>query len=96
MCAIFFLNVHAYVLAGISQSVMDWMSQGIVQFPAGAKYFFYTVLRSVLGSNHLYLQCVLGAHSPEVKWLKCDADHPPPSTAEVKTVWSCASTAPVA
>jgi hypothetical protein len=87
---------HICDLAGISQSVQrlgcGLEDQRIFRFPAGAKDFFYTVSRPVFGSTKLSVQCVLGAHSPGVKWLRCDADHPSPSAAEVETVWSCAST----
>jgi hypothetical protein len=33
---------------------------------------------------------------PEVKRPGCEADHSPPSRAEVKTVWNCISTPPYA
>ena len=31
---------------------------------------------------------------PGVKWPEHEADHSPPSSAEVKTVWNCTSTPP--
>jgi hypothetical protein len=33
---------------------------------------------------------------PGVKWPERDADHSPPSSAEVKTAWNCPSTPPYA
>jgi hypothetical protein len=35
---------------------------------------------------------VLGALTQGVKWLECEADHSPPSNAEVKNAWICTST----
>jgi len=33
---------------------------------------------------------------PEVNWPEREADHSPPSSAEVKTMWNCTSTPPYA
>jgi hypothetical protein len=35
------------------------------------------------------IQCVPSALSMGIKWLEHEADHSPPSTAEVKKEWSC-------
>lgn len=87
---------HIYIFAGISQWVQrlgcGLDDQRIVWFPEGQRNFFYALSKLVFGSTHLSVQYVPGAHSAVVKWLKCDGGHPCPSTAEVKTVWSCAST----
>jgi hypothetical protein len=54
--------------------------------------FLITVSRPPLGPTQLPIQCVPGALSPGVKRLGREADHIPPSTAEVKNVWSYTST----
>jgi hypothetical protein len=40
-------------------------------------------------------QWVPDALSLRVKWLGCEADHSPPSSAEVNNVWSYTSTPPI-
>jgi hypothetical protein len=37
-----------------------------------------------LGSTQPPIQCVLGVIFPEVKWMRCEADHLPPSSVKVK------------
>jgi hypothetical protein len=37
-----------------------------------------------MGPTQPPVQCVLGAVSPEVKWLGCEADHSPPSSIKAK------------
>jgi hypothetical protein len=34
---------------------------------------------------------LLGNLSPGVKWLECEADHSPPTSAKVKNAWSYTS-----
>jgi len=41
------------------------------------------------------VQWVPGVLSLEVKWPGCEANHMPPSSAEVKNAWSYTSTPPV-
>jgi hypothetical protein len=57
----------------------SWLEPGIS--------LFTTAYRTTLGSTQPPLQCILG-----VKWPGCEADHSPPSSAEVKNAWSCTST----
>jgi hypothetical protein len=47
-------------------------------------FLFTTVSRTALGPTQPPIQWVLGALSLEVKRLESEADHSPPSSAEVK------------
>jgi hypothetical protein len=62
---------------------MDWTG---VQYPAGA-----TTSRQVLRPP---IQWIPESHSSGVKQPRHEADHSPPSGAEVKKEWSCTSTTP--
>jgi len=48
--------------------------------------------KPALGYTQPPVKWVSGAPSLEVKWLGCEADHSPPSTAKVKNAWSYIST----
>jgi hypothetical protein len=62
---------------------MDWTAR--VQFPAGEEIFLCsTVARLTLGLTQPFVQWVLGALSPGVEHPGNEADHSPPSSAEVK------------
>jgi hypothetical protein len=57
------------------------------------KYFlFSTASRPALGLIQPPIQWVPGLFSLEVTWLECEADHSPPSSAEVINKWSYTST----
>jgi len=63
----------------------------------GLGYFLLTTLsRPSLGPTQPPVQWVLGALSPGVKWQGCEVevDYSSPSSAEVKTAWSCNLTSP--
>jgi hypothetical protein len=63
----------------------DWGST--VRFLAGAwNFLFTTVSRIALGSTQHPIQWVPGALSLGVKQLGCEADHSPPSSAEVRAI----------
>jgi hypothetical protein len=63
--------------------------------PGGGKNFlFSTSSRPALGSTQPPTQWVPGALSPGVKRLGCEADHSPPTSAEVKKMWIYTSTTP--
>jgi hypothetical protein len=65
----------------------------VVQVPAEAGIFlFTTVTRPVLGPTQPPIQWVPGALSLGVKRSGREADHSPPSGAEVKNEWSYVST----
>jgi hypothetical protein len=52
------------------------------------------VSRTALGPTQPPLQCVMGALSLRMRQLGCEADHSPPSSAEVKNDWSYTYTLP--
>jgi hypothetical protein len=58
-------------------------------------FLFTTMSRTVLGPTQPPIQWVPGALSLGVKWPGHEADHSPPSSAEVKNAWSCTSTPPI-
>jgi hypothetical protein len=67
-----------------------------VRFPAGLGIFlFITVSRTALGPTQPPIQCVSGALSLGVKRPGREADHSPPSSADVKNAWSYTSTHPI-
>jgi hypothetical protein len=73
---------------------MGWMIEVLVfdsQRGLGI-FLFTTASRTVLGPTELPIQWVPGALSLGVKRPGCEADHSPPSSAEVKNAWSCTST----
>jgi hypothetical protein len=55
-------------------------------------FLFTTASRTALGPTQPPIQWVPGELSLGVKWLGCEADHSPPSSAEVEYVWSYTST----
>jgi hypothetical protein len=66
-----------------------------VRFPAEAGIFpFVTTFRPALGPTHPPIQGIPGALFPAVKRPGREADHSPPSSAEVKNVWRYTSTPP--
>jgi hypothetical protein len=75
----------------------DWLQTGwpTVQSssPSREKTFFLSMSsRPVLGPIMPPIQWVLEALSPGVKHLGCEADHSPPTSAEVKNTWIYTST----
>jgi hypothetical protein len=56
---------------------------------------FTTVSRTALGPTQPHIQWVIGALSLGVKRPGREADHSPPSTAEVKNAWSYTSAPPI-
>jgi hypothetical protein len=58
--------------------------------------FLFTIMsRLALGPTQPPIQCIPGALSLGVKWLGCEADHSPPSSAEVKNAWGCTPIPPI-
>jgi hypothetical protein len=51
-------------------------------------FLFTTASRTALGPTQLPIQWIPAALSLGVKWPKGEADHSPPSSAEVKNTWS--------
>jgi hypothetical protein len=61
--------------------------------PCKGKIFLSsTSSRTVLGPTQPPIQGVPGAPSPGVKWPEREADHSPPTSAEVKNPWIYTST----
>jgi hypothetical protein len=58
-------------------------------------FLFTTASRPALGPTQPPIQWVPGAVSLGIKRPGCEADHTPPSSAEVKNAWSYTSTLPV-
>jgi hypothetical protein len=58
-------------------------------------FLFTTASRTTLGPTQLPIQWVPEDLSLGVKRLGREADHSPPSSAEVKNVWSYTSTPPI-
>jgi hypothetical protein len=68
-----------------------------VQFLAGARkefFLFVTPIQTNTGATHPPIQQVLEAFSLVIKQLGHESDHPPPSSTEVKHVWSYTPTYP--
>jgi hypothetical protein len=67
--------------------------QGVSLSPSRVKNFlFSTSSRPALGPTQPLIQWVLGVLSLGVKRQGCEADHSPPSSAEVKKMWIYTST----
>jgi hypothetical protein len=58
-------------------------------------FLFTTVFRTAVGPTQSPIQWVPGALFLGVKWPGREADHSPPSSAEVKNAWSHTSTPPI-
>jgi hypothetical protein len=71
----------------------DLDSSGIGKGPvAGCCEHGYEPLGSIKGLYQTPIQWILGALSPEVKRPGREADHSPPSSAQVKNAWNYTST----
>jgi hypothetical protein len=94
------LFVSYYVLLMADYLSYSWMLQWrtvlaysciFVEYKPGI-FLFATVSSPALGPTQPPIQWVPGALSLGVKWPGREADHSPPSSAEVKNSWSCTST----
>jgi hypothetical protein len=71
---------------------------GVLEFDSRRgleNFLFTTVSRRALGPTQPPIQWVPGALSLGVQQLGHEADHSPPSCAEVKNAWSYTSTPPI-
>jgi hypothetical protein len=84
--------------AAIAQSVYRWATDwtiGVLRFESRwglGIFLFTTVSRTALEPTQPPIPWVPGALSLGVKRPGREADHSPPSSAEVKNAWSCTST----
>jgi hypothetical protein len=61
---------------------------GLSLSPSMDKTFLLSMLsRLVLGPTQPPTQCIPGALSLGVKWLGCEADHSPQTSAKIKNMW---------
>jgi hypothetical protein len=67
-----------------------------VRVPVGSTILFSTSSKPALGSTQPPIEWVPGALSPGVKRQGREADHSPPTSAEVKKMWIYTSTLPYA
>jgi hypothetical protein len=87
--------------AGIPQSVQRWATDwtiGVLCFDSRRGlgiFLFTTASRTALGPTQPPIQWVPRALSLGVKRPGREADHSPPSRAEVKNAWSYTSTPPI-
>jgi hypothetical protein len=58
-------------------------------------FLFITASRTALGPTQPPIQCVPGILSLGVKRPGSEANHSPPSSAEIKNAWSYTSTPPI-
>jgi hypothetical protein len=64
-----------------------------VRVPVGGKNFHFSMSsRAAVVPTQPPIHCVPGALSPGIKRPGREADHSPPTTAEVKKTWVCTST----
>jgi hypothetical protein len=71
---------------------MGWMIWGFESQQGAGNFSLHRQDRLALGPTQLPIQLVPGALSLGVKWPELEADHSPPSIAEVKNMWSYTST----
>jgi hypothetical protein len=91
----FFSCTHVPKELGYCSQYSNWLQagqqRGWSSSPCRVKNVFLSISsRSALGSTPI--QWVLGAVSRAVKWPGREADHAPPSSAEVKKMCICTST----
>jgi hypothetical protein len=71
--------IDEYVVMMIERETHKSTSTGGVK-----NLLFSTSSRPAMGPTQPPIQWVPGAPSPGIKWLGCEADHSPPTSAEVK------------
>jgi hypothetical protein len=93
---VFHLRYIFYVFQSQDSAVGKLDIRGVgVRVPAGARDFlFSTVSRPVLGPSQLPIQRAEKDLSPGVKRQRHEADHSPPTSADVKNTWIYTSIPP--
>jgi hypothetical protein len=93
-----YISHSSHVCWVIAQSVYRWATGwtiGVLGFDSPRRlgiFLFPSASRTALGPTQPPIQWVPGALSLRVKWPGREADHSPPSNAEVKNAWSYTST----
>jgi hypothetical protein len=84
--------------AGIAQWYSAGLRAGYSGFESRQRlriFLFTTASRPALGPTQTPIQRVCGSFSLGIIRPGCEADHSPPSSAEVKNAWSYTSTPPM-
>jgi len=97
--------MHAYckpvtkinVISSVSDMALDYGldDRGLESWQGVGIFLFTTASRLALGRTKPPIQWVPEALSLGVKWPLREADHSPPSSAEIKNAWSYPSTTPL-
>jgi hypothetical protein len=98
------ISAHFYTLLSFlrgSSRCSDWLRagrpRGRSSSPGTFKTFcFSKASRPALGSTQPLFQWVSGDFPPVVKWPGREADHLPPTSAEIQNMWIYISTPPYA
>jgi hypothetical protein len=92
LCYIY-IYIYIYIRVGIATGYrLDSRKVGVWR---GGKIFLHSMSsRLALGPTQPPIEWVLRTLSPGVKRLGREADHSPPTSAEVKNMWICTSTPP--
>jgi hypothetical protein len=91
-----FTTIHSYIGSRDSSvGIATRLRAGRSGFDSRGGGLFTTVSRTALGPTQPPIHWVPGALSLGVKRPGRDADHSPPSSAEVKNTWSYTSTPPI-
>jgi len=65
---------------------------GFVSMLGQGFFHFDTISGPPLGPTHRNIQCAPGFFPPRLRWPRHEADHSPPSSADIKDAWSYTST----
>jgi hypothetical protein len=91
------MGTGAWIAQSVQRLTTGWATEGSEFESRKVKNIpFSTSSRLALGSTQPPIQWVPGALSPGVKRQGREADHSPPTIAEVKTMWIYTSTPPYA
>jgi hypothetical protein len=76
--------------------VLDNREVGVPSLIVVKNFHFFMSSRLALGSTQPLIQWIMGVLSPGIKRPRREADHSPPTSAEVKKTWVYTSTPPYA
>jgi hypothetical protein len=89
-----FTDVILSVRSWYGDCATDWLFWGLNSDSGKQFFLFSTTSRLAVGTTQPLVQWVPGFFPVGVKLLECDVNHSPPSSAEVKNVWTHTSTPP--